>query len=118
MTNPLAFDARTVQDHFPGLGRYAYNLALALSDAAPEREFHLLTPPCGSNTRFNAAKLASRRNVFLHEIDAPLFSLSGQWSVPLWLRMQRSVLYHSPYYLMPYWTPCPAIATLHDLIPI
>ncbi len=42
-------DGRVIQDHFPGLGRYVYNLARALADLAPQDELILLYDPAARN---------------------------------------------------------------------
>ena len=49
----IALDARTIQDHFPGIGRYTFNLVLALADVAPQDELFLLYDPLQHNTRFD-----------------------------------------------------------------
>lgn len=118
MKRPLAFDARSVQDHFPGIARYGYNLLSALAVAAPDREIRVLVPPVSGNSRFDLSAVGAMGNVTLTELRAPLFSTISQLTVPGWLRRIGAALYHSPYYLMPYLTPCPALVTIHDLIPL
>ncbi len=118
MSRCIAFDGRTMQDHFPGIARYDYNLITTLVAAAPDDEFVVLGPPARNNTRFDLAGWRLRPNLTMVEVPASLFSLSSQWRVPQALRRAQADLYHSPYYLMPYITPCPSIVTVHDLIPV
>jgi len=119
MSRHIAFDARTVQDHFPGIARYGYNLVSALLEM-PERDeaLDIIGPPPGANTRFDLGGWPSAANASFTTLDAPLFALAGQWRVQQWLRHVRPARYHSPYYLMPYGAPCPSIVTVHDLIPM
>ena len=38
--------------------------------------------------------------------------------MPRLLRAVRADLYHAPYYLRPYYTPCPSVTTFYDTIPL
>ena len=115
----IVLDGRTIADHFPGLGRYTFNLAQALAGVLPAGdELVLLHDPRQPNTRFDLAALAAHANLRLAAVQARNFSLSEQWSVPAALRRLGAAVYHSPYYLMPYRLPCPSAVTLHDLIPL
>lgn len=114
----IALDARTIQDHFPGIGRYTYNLALALADVAPRDELLVLHNSTQRNTRFDLSPLRAKTPIQIVETNARNFSLAEQWRISAWLRRARADVYHSPYYLMPFVTPCPAIVTVHDLIPL
>ena len=114
----IALDIRTVQDHFPGIGRYTYNLALALADVAGDDELLLIHDASQRNTRFNLDVLRAKANIDVADCAAPNFSLREQIRVPALLRHRRASVYHSPYYIMPYRTPCPALVTIHDLVPM
>ncbi|MBI5877743.1 MAG: glycosyltransferase family 4 protein [Chloroflexi bacterium] len=118
MNRLFAFDARTVQDHFPGIARYGFNLVSAMLDLDTGQQFELLGPPPELNTRFDLSPWQSKANARVTTIPASLFSLAGQWRARQWIARVKPRLYHSPYYLMPYWTPCPSIVTVHDLIPL
>jgi glycosyltransferase involved in cell wall biosynthesis len=115
----LVLDGRTIADHFPGIGRYAFNLASALAPLlAPGDELIVLHDRHQPNTRFDLGGLASRPNLRLLEINARNFSLAEQWRVPNTLHMLQPSVYHSPYYVMPYWPGVPSVVTLYDVIPI
>lgn len=91
----IVLDGRHMTPHFPGIGRYVRQLAAHLpAQLAPDDDFTLLT-----------------------EADTAVspFSLSQQWRIPPMLR--GHTLYHSPYYIMPYFPGVPAVVTLYDLIP-
>ncbi|MGH3056568.1 MAG: glycosyltransferase family 4 protein, partial [Gaiellaceae bacterium] len=113
----FCLDARTVHSHFPGVGRYAANIATALVACldADERLVVLRDP------RHPVSWIdTSQSNPRLHTVDvtASPFSLIQQAVVPRLLRAAHASLYHSPYYLMPYWPRVPTVVTLHDLIPL
>jgi glycosyltransferase involved in cell wall biosynthesis len=114
----IVLDGRTIADHFPGIGRYAFNLAHALApELPPGDELLVLHDSRQANTRFNLAELAAQPTLQLVEIEARNFSMAEQWRVPNDLRRLKPSVYHSPYYVMPYWTGCPSVVTIHDLIP-
>lgn len=112
----IGIDGRYIQDHFPGIGRYTYNLIQALTKAAPEDSFVLLHNPKLVNTRYDLGTLQSP-NLEIVAVDAPTFSLAEQWRLPSIVRGLRLDLFHSPYYLKPYLLPCPSVVTIYDLIP-
>jgi alpha-1,3-rhamnosyl/mannosyltransferase len=51
-------------------------------------------------------------------VDATPFSLGQQWRVPQVVRAQRAGVYHSPYYLMPYFPRAVTVLTVYDVIPL
>lgn len=111
-------DGRYIQDHFPGIGRYAFNLIDALARIAPQDRFIVLHNPALKNTRFDFAALARYPNVELHRIDIPTFSIAEQYRLPFIIRRLSSALFYSPYLLKPYLSRVPSIVTLFDVIPL
>lgn len=109
-----AIDGRYIQDHFPGIGRYTYNLIDAFARVAPDEKFVVFHNPALSNTRYAIAALARYPNVELRQVDVPTFSLREQFQLPT----SSFQLLHSPYYVMPYLTRCPLVVTIHDLMPL
>jgi len=109
---PIVIDARTATDHFPGIGRYVVNLARSMSQVAPDLNLTLLHDPQAISTRLTLPDLP--------RIACPVspFSVQQQWIVPQHLRRSEASLYHSPYYLMPYWPSVPTALTCYDLIPL
>lgn len=115
----VGLDARYVNDHFPGIGRYTANLAHALAELAPANGFQLviLHHPDLPNTRHDLSPLADQPFVELVAARAAPFSVAEQLLVPRLARRARLDLLHSPYYLKPYaGLPCPTVVTIHDLI--
>jgi alpha-1,3-rhamnosyl/mannosyltransferase len=114
----IAIDARYVYDHFPGIGRYVYNLLLALAALDQPHTLVVLYNPALPNTRHDLAALRRFRSVELVTTSARPFSTSEQVAIPRLLRRFRADLYHAPYYVRPYvGLPCPSVVTLYDAIP-
>src|SRR6266542_4424609 len=82
----VVFDGRTIADHFPGIGRYAYNLARALLALSAPPWLTILHDPRQPNTRFDLARLAQSPGASLVPAAAPVFGLSTQWRLPAQLR--------------------------------
>lgn len=117
-TGSFVIDGRFVQDHFPGIGRYTFNLIRALAQVAPDRAFTVWYNPTLRNTRYDMMALARSPNVRLERLDVRTFSLQEQWRLPARLDECRAGLYHSPYYIMPYRPGTRTVVTLYDLMPL
>ena len=61
----IVIDARTISDHFPGIGRYTYNLVCSLARQIEKDELVLLSNPALANTRFRV-ELVNGHNVIAH----------------------------------------------------
>ncbi|RMG66150.1 MAG: glycosyltransferase family 1 protein [Chloroflexi bacterium] len=110
------FDARVIQDHFPGIGRYAYNLLAALPDELDEDESIIaLFDPSALNTRFDLNRL-NHPKLERIECRAPLFHPANLLRPPI--AALPAVVSHYPYYVRPYISPAHSVTTLHDLIPL
>ncbi len=114
----FCIDGRYIQDHFPGIGRYTYNLIDALARVAPGDAFTVLHNPALRNTRYDIAALARHPNVALRRIDVPTFSLAEQCGLPFAIRPSQFAVFHSPYYIKPYYSRVSSVVTLFDLIPL
>ena len=110
----VVIDGRTIQDHFPGIGRYVYNLTRALAGLGADLDIVLLHDPTRQSSRFNVNDL---ENVRLAPAPFSPFSPLSQFAIPQLLRRLGVDLYHSTYYIMPYFTGRPTIVTLYDAIP-
>lgn len=115
MTRTYAIDARTIDKHFPGIGRYVTNLLRAIAPQlqAEERIVYL----CNREQRDELNLPADKQMVWLETTASP-FGLPQQWQIPRLLRAHGVAVYHSPYYLMPYWVDAPTVLTVYDLIPM
>ncbi len=112
----LVLDARTVQDHFPGIGRYVFNLVNALA-GVHEGEIILLVNPALPNTRYDLAALARHPHVRLHATGIPTFHWREQTELPQLIRSLRPDVVHLPYNVRPYRLGLPNLLTLFDVIP-
>jgi glycosyltransferase involved in cell wall biosynthesis len=109
---PIVLDARTANDHFPGIGRYVVNLARALKSIAPDLDLTLLCDPNARSLRLTLPNLP------VTHLPVSPFSIQQQWRVPRQLRALKTTVYHSPYYLMPYRPNVPTVLTAYDVIPL
>jgi glycosyltransferase involved in cell wall biosynthesis len=109
----LTLDLRTLDDHFPGIARYGYELALALLrlPAGPALSIILPTAP---RTRFDLGPLLAGAQVV--RSDAGVFGLRQHWEIARTLRALRTDVVLFPYYVRPLWTGCPAITVVYDAI--
>src|SRR5215212_3468702 len=114
----IAIDARYVADHFPGIGRYVYNLVHGLAGVSHAHTLIVLHNPAIRNTRHDIAALAQLPGVELVATSARPFTLAEQVGLPRLLGRVAADLYHAPYYVRPYaGLPCPSVVTLYDVIP-
>jgi glycosyltransferase involved in cell wall biosynthesis len=114
----IGIDGRYIHDHFPGIGRYTYNLIKGLAMVAREGDFVVFHNPRLLNTRYDVELLARDSNVELVPVDVPTFSLKEQYRLPSLAKRLGLGLLHSPYYIKPYWLPCPSVVTFYDIIPL
>ena len=112
----LLIDGRTVQDRFPGIGRYVFNLVDALA-GVHQGEIVLLVNPALPNSRYDLSALARHANVRLHPTDIPTFHLREQIELPRLIRSLRPDVVHLPYNVRPYRQSLPNVLTLFDVIP-
>lgn len=109
------FDARVIQDHFPGIGRYAYNLLLHLPDELRDGErITALHDGSARSTYLNARNIQDERVTFV-DYRVPIFSPRNL--MPPSGTARRGVdLYHFTYYVRPYQLRKPAVTTIYDAI--
>lgn len=118
MSIHYCLDARTATPHFPGIGRYVRNLSLALLDELrDDEELSLLLDPSSQHSWLQGKGAGAGRLRTAVASSSP-FSLSQQWALPRQLDRSGASLYHSPYYLMPYFPGRACILTVYDLIPL
>jgi len=103
----IAFDLRRIGN--PGIGRYMKCLAESITSQAPEHEYLLLLPPQSEHLVHapNAQKLCT---------GLKYYSFREQFELPRILSCHKVDLLHSPHFLLPMARPCPAVATIHDVI--
>ena len=113
----IGLDGRFIQDHYPGIGRYTYQLALALAKCSPQDTFTIIHQPSATNTRYDLDQLVRLPNVRLVAVSSAPLALASQWQLRQISRREGLTLFHTPHYPMSYILPCPVMATLHDLTP-
>jgi len=112
----IAIDGRYIQDHFPGIGRYTYNLIRALAGVVEQDTVVVIHNPRLPNTRFAMADLGRLPYVEMVTTAVAPFSLAEQWLLPRLARQLDVDVWHSPYYICPYCLPCPLVVTVYDAI--
>lgn len=114
----FVLDGRTMQDHYWGIGRYVFHLALSLAELAPEENFRVPYAPHVKNTRFDFARLQALPNLRLVPLSINARALAEQsiaWKRELF---RDAALYHAPYYALPYALEIPLVVTLADVTPL
>ncbi len=112
----IGIDIRFIYDHFPGIGRYLYNLVAAMVHAPHPHHLLLLHNPALPNAHYDIAALHQPRADLVPTSLRP-FSLLEQIELPRLARHLKLDLLHSPYYVKPYaGLPCPSVVTIYDLI--
>ncbi len=111
-------DIRTVTDHFPGIGRYAYQLAREMVRQEDSERLLLISNVGSGNTRFDISALAAERNAEIVLTKARPFTVKEQLCLPGELRKISPDVTHYPYMVFPYAAPRPLILTVHDIIPV
>src|SRR6476646_9735342 len=103
----IAFDLRRIGN--PGIGRYMKCLAESITAQAPEHEYLLIMPPGGEELVYapNVEKIAPWLKYY---------SVREQIELPRILSRHKIDLLHSPHFLLPLVRPCPAVATIHDVV--
>jgi glycosyltransferase involved in cell wall biosynthesis len=112
----IAIDGRYIHDHFPGIGRYTYNLIRGLANAVRDDTVVVVHNPDLPNSRYDIAALGSLPNIELARTASRPFSLAEQWQMPQLARRLKVDVWHAPYYIGPYLLPCPLVVTVHDAI--
>jgi glycosyltransferase involved in cell wall biosynthesis len=103
----IAFDLRRIGN--PGIGRYMKCLVEAITVQAPENEYLLVLPPGG----YDLVNAPGAEKIYP---PVKYYSLREQIELPRILSRHKVDLLHSPHFLLPLLRPCPAVATIHDVI--
>jgi alpha-1,3-rhamnosyl/mannosyltransferase len=112
------FDARVIQDHFPGIGRYAYNLLLNLPAQLQKDETLLvLSDTRAKNTRFTLPSFGNHggSRVRLVEYHMPIFGLQNILQSPKPIP-RHAALVHYTYYVRPRASSPTSITSIYDTI--
>ncbi|HEY3290295.1 MAG TPA: hypothetical protein VGK87_09225, partial [Anaerolineae bacterium] len=109
------FDARVIQDHFPGIGRYAYNLLQHLPDELQENEcITALVDDSAQSSYLKPRRIKNERIIFINA-GRPIFSARNLFGYGATAHLAAD-LYHFTYYVRPYGVGKPTVTTLYDAI--
>jgi len=114
----IVIDARTISDHFPGIGRYTYNLVCSLARQVEKDELVLLSNPALTNTRFDMEAIGPASKFRIEHTSARPLTLLEQVRLPGALKGLMPAVTHFPYPIMPFAARNPIVITIHDIIPL
>ncbi len=103
----IGFDARWYNDS--GVGAYVAGLLQALS-VRDDIDLVVYEHPTNPVPGLTSA-------VKRIPITADKYSIAGQFSMKQRCRRDGIQVFHSPFYVRPLFTTCPAVITIHDMIP-
>lgn len=112
----IAIDGRCLNDHYPGIGRYVFQLLRALPTVADDAEIVVLTDPSAASSRFDLDVLAGE-GVRQVASTAPIRGFAQQRELPKQLQQLGCDVFHAPYFLTAYRVPCPMVVGIYDTIP-
>lgn len=105
----IAIDARKWQDY--GIGTYVRNIVRSLATLDHENEYFLFCH------REDAPTLSDLSATFFPVVEeSGGYSVREHWSIPNQLRRLKIDLFHAPHYVLPLFTPCRSVVTIHDCI--
>src|SRR5260370_6524679 len=105
----VGFDGRWYGDS--GVGNYVAGLIEAIVALKNEIEIILYEDP---RNHLEHVKGDSVRKVPVH---AKRYSVLEQFELAYRCRADALDVFHSPFYVAPWFAPCPVVVTIHDLIP-
>ncbi len=111
----IGIDGRYLNDHYPGIGRYVFNLLKALPYVADNDEnIQVLVDTGAVNSRFQLDELD---NIKLIKTNVPRRRLQEQIGLRQHTKQLGWTLFHAPYFITTYRSSCPLVVTVHDTIP-
>lgn len=109
MPHTIGIDVRKIQDF--GIGTYISHLVTGLAEIDTDNQYVLIAAP---QSRDAVPVLPDNFRVVLER--SPVYSLRELVALSYRLYRLRLDLYHSTHYVLPLALPCPAVATIHDII--
>ena len=108
----LAVDCREfVPGRVTGIGRFLQGLLEEIARSRPDLETVALAGP-------QAPVPVTAPQLRVHRLPSSPTLAVDQVLLPCVLRQVGAAVFFSPYYKAPLFAPCPAVVTIHDLIPI
>ena len=114
----IVIDGRYINDAFPGIGRYTYNLIASLAELETGDPLIVLVNARLQNQRFDFNRLAALPGCEMVECAVNRFLPSELLRLAPVVRALRPDLFHSPFFLRPYPLNSPCVHTICDLIPL
>ena len=114
----IVIDGRYINDAFPGIGRYTYNLIVSLAELGTGDPLIVLVNSRLRNRRYDMDRLAALPGCQIEDCRVDRFLPSELISLAPVVHRLRPDIFHSPFYLRPYPMRAPCIQTIHDLIPL
>lgn len=114
----VGFDLRYATDHFPGIGTHARHLLHALLASPGDDSFVVIWNPALRNSRFDLADVRRHPRVEWVECGIPPLGPVAPLALGALLRRLAPDVYLSPFVMMPFRAGCPAVLTLHDVLPL
>lgn len=112
----IGIDGRVIQDHFPGIGRYTFNVVRAMS-GFPNVDILLFVDDSRQATHLDVRELAGP-NVSIVPLKQSIFSPVAQLRAGREIRRHGLDIWHSPYYLEPIGLQTSRVVTIHDCYPL
>ncbi len=113
----IAIDGRCLTDHYPGIGRYLFNLLRALAGFAEGVEIHLFTAEAEENSRFDLEALEAL-GIRRVPVTSPIRGAGQQLELPRQLRKLEAQVFHAPYFITAYQPGCPMVVGIYDTIAV
>ncbi len=111
----IAIDGRCLTDHYPGIGRYLFNLLRALAGVAEDAEISVFTGAAEANSRFDLEALEALGVRFI-PVRSPIRGAGQQLELPRQVRKLEADVFHAPYFLTAYQPGRPMVVGIYDTI--
>jgi glycosyltransferase involved in cell wall biosynthesis len=107
----IAVEAEMAWRNTAGTGSYVRSLFAAMEEVAPHHTYHYLYSGTGAPGALDLGSKGKARRL----VNGLKQTVWIQYSLPSRIRRTRADVFHAPATVGPYWQPCPAVFTLHDL---
>lgn len=105
----IGIDARKIADY--GIGTHINNILTNISALDKEREYFIF---CSHEDKQKLEGLGENFHIIFDESEK--YSLHEHFSLSWKIKKLKLNLFHEPHYVLPMFTSCPTIVTIHDLV--
>ena len=113
----IAIDGRCLTDHYPGIGRYLFNLLRALPRVARDLEVSVFTAKGDESSRFDLESLKDL-GLRLIPVTSPIRGTRQQLELPSRMRELETAVFHAPYFLSALKPGRPMVVGIYDTIAV